>query len=252
MSVTYYFEGAPIAAPMSIRSNEPYFDSDSLSLRNFKVSSGAQRWELSFSIIDRDNIDRLLIGALTRNISHTMVMPQLFNVNKRLKRPISGAIQVNGSHPIGSSVIASIPLETSLPPSNFDSSVVNFNNLINTFDNSSTISFDGTAIEFDETSTSFDETVNNAAVEAEYLIPRGYFVKFFGHSKVYLLTKDLTRENPEINIYPRLVAPVSNNEELLIAENVSFRYFWTSDNIKGLSFSDGVLADVNINIAEKL
>ena len=47
----YYYEGYEILAPLTIASNEPMFDSDTVSLRKQRASQSAQRWELSFGIL---------------------------------------------------------------------------------------------------------------------------------------------------------------------------------------------------------
>ena len=47
----YQFESYDIVAPFTIASNEPMFDTDSISLKKQRSSQGVQRWELSFNII---------------------------------------------------------------------------------------------------------------------------------------------------------------------------------------------------------
>jgi len=79
----YYFEGYEIVAPLSIASNEPMFDADTISLKKQRSSQGAQRWELSFNIVTTTPADALL-SIVDFDTVQTMTMPQLKEVNDRL------------------------------------------------------------------------------------------------------------------------------------------------------------------------
>ena len=79
----YYFEGYEIVAPLSIASNEPMFDADTISLKKQRSSQGAQRWELSFNIVTTTPADALLT-IVDFDTVQTMTMPQLKEVNDRL------------------------------------------------------------------------------------------------------------------------------------------------------------------------
>lgn len=86
----YYYEGSPIAAPLTIESNQPSFSSDSVSLVHERVNQGAQRWELSFRVIDAGDIVELFLGSATQfNQAGAMVMPQL-EVNNTVQ-PANGS-----------------------------------------------------------------------------------------------------------------------------------------------------------------
>jgi hypothetical protein len=79
----YYYEGYEILAPLTIASNEPMFDADTVSLRKQRASQSAQRWELSFSILTTTPADALL-SIVDFDIAKTMTMPQLNDINDRL------------------------------------------------------------------------------------------------------------------------------------------------------------------------
>ena len=79
----YYFEGYEIVAPLSIASNEPMFDADTISLKKQRSSQGAQRWELSFNIVTTTPADALLT-IVDFDTVQNMTMPQLKEVNDRL------------------------------------------------------------------------------------------------------------------------------------------------------------------------
>jgi len=78
----YYFKGAKILAPLSITSNEPVFDVDTISLSKQRASQGAQRWELSFKTVSSGATEADIFVGMVTGISsaETMIMPQLPSV----------------------------------------------------------------------------------------------------------------------------------------------------------------------------
>ena len=84
MSV-YYYNGSPILAPFSIRSNEPVFHADTLTLKVQRVSQGSQRWELSFNVLTSDNSVDLFVSSLNEiDTAQNMIMPQLKQITDTL------------------------------------------------------------------------------------------------------------------------------------------------------------------------
>lgn len=79
----YYYEGYEILAPLTIASNEPMFDADTISLKKQRSTQGAQRWELSFEIATTSPADALISIASFDTVK-TMTMPQLTDVDDRL------------------------------------------------------------------------------------------------------------------------------------------------------------------------
>ena len=80
--MTYYFKGAKILAPLSITSNEPVYDVDTVSLSKQRASQGAQRWELTFNTAISSATEVDMLVGLTTGIAtaDTMTMPQLPSV----------------------------------------------------------------------------------------------------------------------------------------------------------------------------
>ena len=80
----YYFEGAEILAPLSIVSNEPIYEVDTVSLSKQRASQDVQRWELSFNTIGTpETQQQMMISAVTGMTStNTMIMPQLPEVDR--------------------------------------------------------------------------------------------------------------------------------------------------------------------------
>ena len=74
----YFYEGRPISAPFTIESNRLILSSESVALKVFNRVTSAQRWELSFNIVDNSGLDDLFLGMLEDQYTRkTMTMPQL-------------------------------------------------------------------------------------------------------------------------------------------------------------------------------
>ena len=82
--MTYYFKGSKILAPLSITSNEPMYDVDTVSLSKQRASQGAQRWEVAFNTVTSGETEAdLLVGIITGlATADTMIMPQLPSVDR--------------------------------------------------------------------------------------------------------------------------------------------------------------------------
>ena len=80
--MAYYYKGAKILAPLTIRSNEPIYEVDTVSLSKQRASQGAQRWEVSFkTVTSADTEADMLVGTITNlTASTTMIMPQIPSV----------------------------------------------------------------------------------------------------------------------------------------------------------------------------
>lgn len=104
--MTYYFKGAKILAPLSITSNDPVFDVDTVSLSKQRATQGAQRWELAFTTATSDATEAdMLVGVIDGITSaETMIMPQLPSVDRLNTAGVSLAINANASG--GASTVA--------------------------------------------------------------------------------------------------------------------------------------------------
>lgn len=73
------------------------------------------------------------------------------------------------------------------------------------------------------------------------------FVKFSNHDKVYLVTADLTLPNDgnaNLSIFPALTEAVTTSTTLLHLDNdVVITCYESIDNLNGITYVDGVLAD---------
>lgn len=103
--MAYYFKGAKILAPLTITSNEPVYDVDTVSLSKQRASQGAQRWELAFSTATSNETEaEMLVGVITdMNVADTMVMPQLPSVD--LANTVSTTLVVDAEAAAGASAV---------------------------------------------------------------------------------------------------------------------------------------------------
>jgi len=97
--MAYYFKGAKILAPLSITSNEPVYDVDTVSLSKQRATQGAQRWEVAFTTATSDATEAdMLVGVIDSiTAAETMVMPQLPSVARLNTAGVSLVVSANAS-----------------------------------------------------------------------------------------------------------------------------------------------------------
>jgi len=201
MSV-YYYEGAKILAPMTITSNEPMFDVDTVSLKKQRASQNAQRWELSFNTIAEPStqVDLFLSSVETLDTVTSIIMPQLPRVDE-LYTLTQTSTGVNGSFSAGVSA------------------------------------------------------VSISAATTTGFLPKGSFINFSNHIKVYVTTSDTTFTSGavDVNIYPALRTSITSTDFLRTNSECQLNYLRSIDQQTGITFTDGVLASVGtIDLIEAL
>jgi hypothetical protein len=84
------------------------------------------------------------------------------------------------------------------------------------------------------------------------LIPKGCFVRFANHSKVYMTRNNLNIGDVELGIYPNLRMDVTG-VAMAYLDDVIMDSLYDDDTIIGMSFKDGILMDNGVvKILEKL
>lgn len=173
------------AAPMTVRSYQPAFVSDSLSLKRFVNSRPAQRWEISSPVVplssDAQDLFTLLV---TSGVSET--------------------VQVR--MPQNSGVIKARTLPSVIPR--------------------------GTG---GVRSTSVNVSNNNG------FLPKGTFVRFDNHSKIYMLKTNLSN-NGTVEIFPPLRVGVSGTN-MRVNDEVDGVFRFDTDTVIGMVYTDGILMD---------
>jgi hypothetical protein len=83
------------------------------------------------------------------------------------------------------------------------------------------------------------------------LIPKGTFIKFSNHSKVYMTTTSL-EGNGNLGIYPELRTAVSG-ASVTHRDDVIMTCYYDTDTVSGMTFDDGLLMDVGtVKLIEKV
>jgi hypothetical protein len=97
-------------------------------------------------------------------------------------------------------------------------------------------------------------TVNSSQISVlnlTGLLPKGTFIKFENHSKIYLTTSDLINEGV-LNIFPVLRTNI-NNAIFTYKDDVIMNCLYDTNVVSGMLYSDGILMDVGtVNLIEKL
>lgn len=196
MNYGIYDNGTLIArfvAPLTVRSNQPIFMSDTLSLKRQVGRRSAQRWEIEAKLEPlTSDANGLFVNLVTKGNSETVTvrMPQNFGViSKRTSTSTPTAVGSMGS-------------------------------------------------------SSVTVTGNSG------FIPKGTFVRFSNHSKIYMLTQDLTN-NGTMQLYPSLRIAVSGS--FTHRDDVDMPALYDTDVVTGMVFTDGIMMDVGtIKLIERL
>lgn len=86
-------------------------------------------------------------------------------------------------------------------------------------------------------------------------LPVGEFVRFKGHGKVYMVKESVKVDGGlnRITIFPKLIQEIAANEEIEYGSRVTMRAKYGDSNKIGISYTDGILAQVDqITLIEAL
>jgi hypothetical protein len=84
------------------------------------------------------------------------------------------------------------------------------------------------------------------------VIPAGTFIKFSNHSKIYILTSNLTGSNV-LNIFPSLRVSLPNGTTFTYKDDVIMNCLYDTDVVRGMVFTDGIVMDMGtVTLVEKL
>ena len=180
---------AKFIAPLTVKSNQPIFVSDALSLKRHVSQRAAQRWEITAGLEPLShNAQDLFVTLVTKGFSevHKLIMPQNY-----------GAVQRLSSTSVAPKVV-------------------------------------GGALKY-ATQLLIKDIVGT--------IPKGTFIKFSDHSKIYMLTADVISEG-SMNIYPPLRRDVAGDTNITFKNDVIMDALYDTDNVAGMVYTDGILMDM--------
>lgn len=84
----------------------------------------------------------------------------------------------------------------------------------------------------------------SAAGSTSLILPRGTFIKFSNHSKIYLLRDDITSNGglyTGVRTFPTLVSPILSGNTLHYSSSATLSYYMDVSNLRGITYQDGVL-----------
>jgi hypothetical protein len=83
-------------------------------------------------------------------------------------------------------------------------------------------------------------------------LPKGEFIQFSNHDKIYILKKSI-QGNGQIEFFPELKVPLINNTFIKYGKNVILKARYDTDSLTGITYTDGVLADIGtVNFVEAI
>lgn len=217
MGRVYYFNDQAIAAPLTIRSNEPVFQSDSLGLRREAYTQGAQRWEIDMEVGPDSNQANYLVDSVTQfqkgytnYTGSEFIMPQLHEHHRYLDNNTLTVVTTgNGVN------------------DSFDSSALSVS------EGATAVAVTGMPSDYDLTGAFFSFTENGAP----------------GSDKVYLIT---SHTSTNINFYPAALREVRSGATVNL-KNVPFYYTYDDSTLRGMKYSDGILGQPDtVKIIEDL
>jgi hypothetical protein len=229
----YYFNGSPIVAPLVIQSNEPAFSTDTLSLKHYRTSQNAQRWELSFMVRSANDARKDLVSRIVNNSTpRTMVMPQLNDVVTNSLLPYTPITISANAAANAYSLTASFPVGTKLSQGYF----IKFSNhnkiymIVADVENPASIAITGTP----QIGNSLSVNITNASPVQINGNP------IVGSPLSLSVNAPATRT---IDIYPSLRQAVPSGTQVLVGNEVLFRYLMKNTTMRGIVYEDGILAD---------
>lgn len=100
------------------------------------------------------------------------------------------------------------------------------------------------------TGTVFSNSVT--VVNLNNLLPKGTFIKFSNHSKIYMTLNDLAAPGGTLNIFPNLKTNISDIT-FIYKDDVIMQCLYDTDNLSGMRYEDGILMDIgSIKLVELL
>jgi hypothetical protein len=90
-------------------------------------------------------------------------------------------------------------------------------------------------------------TVGLASYSGNKVIPKGAFIQFANHNKIYVVTSEVVEgTNTTVNFFPPLQANVSSSTAVKLPntpQKPTLEYKRSVDQVSGISYSDGILVN---------
>jgi len=262
--MAYYFKGAKILAPLTVASNEPVYEVDTVSLSKQRASQGAQRWELAFKTVSSGETEAdMLVGVITGlSTATTMTMPQIPSVVAGNTAGVSLVINAGVAAGLSSVIIASDGIIKK-------GSFIKFSNHDKVYMVTADVAAIGTLTGSIDATASTSVVGVGTAFTTELVV--GDSILVTGETRtVATITDDtnltvtsaftdtLNDTSPEkvgsnVAIYPSLRTAVAITDTLKTGSSAVLTYYRDIDSLTGLTFSDGLLSSAGtISVIEAI
>ena len=237
---------AEFVSPITVRSNQPVFISDTLSLKRSAYKRATQRWEIETKLSPTSyGAQDLMINLLTSGYSATLKILTPQNFGARQRTTCTAALTVNTPASIAVTAVAvgSYYMIASVGTTVFTSMGAANNNVGTIFKATAIGTGTGTVTLVNGIGAG-SLNINLAATGG--LISKGTFIKFSNHDKVYITTADTTVSTVTtsvLNFYPTLRSPVPGGSTLTYQEDVQMTVRYDTDTVIGMVYEDGILMD---------
>lgn len=183
MPTIYYFQGAPITAPVSVETDELVFVNQALSLKTDRLTGASQRWLVSFRLAPTGSFEPL--AALLTGVRQ----PITFNFPQFTRNLTSKTASTTATAAVSTSTI-----------------------------------------------TAASSVISELTV--------GRMIKFANHSKLYMVIGKPT--STTFTVYPSLQLAVPSTTSFVYGSNVPISVYIVSEQVRGITFSDGILEDLGV------
>ncbi len=252
--MTYYYKGAKILAPLTIRSNEPIYEVDTVSLTKQRASQGVQRWEISFNTVTSGDTEAdMLVGTITNmTASTTITMPQIPSVVAGNTAGVSLVINANVNAGLSAVIIASdgvIKKGSFIKFSNHDklymvtADVAAIGTLTGSIDATASTSVVGVGTAFTTELVVGDSILVTGETRTVATITDDTNL-----TVTAAFTDTLNDTSPEkvgsnVAIYPSLRTAVTTSHTLKTGSSAVLSYYRDIDTLTGLTFADGLISN---------
>jgi hypothetical protein len=187
---------ASFVVPLTVKSNQPVFVSDTLSLKRAIQRRSSQRWEIETRLSPlKESANDLMVNFITKGFDtiHQIIVPQNYAVFT--KTTAAGLVQTDSVN-----------------------RVAGVNQL----------------------------AIAMTAINAGKLIPKGAFIKFANHSKIYMVIENCSMSASQVTalkIFPQLRQAVPAGTLITYSDDVRMSVRYDTEVVTGMVYEDGLLMD---------
>jgi hypothetical protein len=243
---------ATFIAPLTVKSNQPVFSSDTLALSRVSIKRNAQRWEVDANLAPLvGNANDLFAHLVTKGSFETfdILMPQNYGAQSEIVKTITvtatlvrtgdtGVFTLTGpsgytGYTFLNQELLNVGTITDVTANTFTCSLTSSNLITNAVAQTFSIASEaGLTLAVNVAGT----TSLVIAQNLNRKLPAGTFITLPQSTKVYMVTSHTTT----LNIFPALRV-ATTNPTIVTFKNVKMKTRYDTDVISGMVYSDGIM-----------